>query len=184
MSRYEELGHYLDAVGILACNANPDLPALDDLGFCWRDMTELLDRHGLFYSKAYRKRTVYLSPQVYSLLKQCRVPKEMGPDAVALYGLLQNNPPMEAAELKRLSLMDGKRYAKAFDFLLEHLYVTAIWNGRYLNESWSTFLYGTAEAWEALAPPQTPCADAAGRLRAILGRTLPEAGVAKLLGEA
>ena len=177
----DALEQYLNAMGIIGCNVNPYLPALDDLGFCWQDMTALLDRQGLFTAKVYRRRTVYLSPEVYHLLRQLRARRPMPPDAAALHAVLGGSPPLETGELKRLSRLDGRTYAKSFDFLMEHLYITAIRSGRRLNENWSTLLYGTAEAWEALAPPARFCDDPAAALRAILGRTLPETEVAKLL---
>jgi len=37
----DALEQYLNAMGIIGCNVNPYLPALDDLGFCWQDMTAL-----------------------------------------------------------------------------------------------------------------------------------------------
>lgn len=65
---------YLQINGILLCNANPYLPALEDIRCSWNDMTELIDSHQLFYCKAFRKRTTYLSAEVYYLLKAVRTP--------------------------------------------------------------------------------------------------------------
>ena len=84
----DALEQYLNAMGIIGCNVNPYLPALDDLGFCWQDMTALLDRQGLFTAKVYRRRTVYLSPEVYHLLRQLRARRPMPPDAAALHAVL------------------------------------------------------------------------------------------------
>ena len=67
--RTNPLQSYLEINGILLCNRNPDLPALEDVGCTWQDVTELIDQHKLFYSKAFRKRTTYLSPEAYYLLK-------------------------------------------------------------------------------------------------------------------
>ena len=72
---------YLQINGILLCNANPYLPALEDIGCSWNDMTELIDSHQLFYCKAFRKRTTYLSAEVYYLLKAVRTPKKMSESA-------------------------------------------------------------------------------------------------------
>ena len=38
---------YLDRNGILLCNTNPELPALEDVGCSWSDVTELIDRQEL-----------------------------------------------------------------------------------------------------------------------------------------
>ena len=52
---------YLENYGILLCNTNPELPALEDIGCTWGDVTALIDRQELFYCKAFKKRTTYLS---------------------------------------------------------------------------------------------------------------------------
>ena len=75
------LQSYLGDNGILLCNRNPDLPALEDVGCTWQDVTELIDRHELFYSKAFRKRTTYLSPEAYYLLKAAKPQKPLIPPA-------------------------------------------------------------------------------------------------------
>ena len=47
--RINPLQSYLEANGILLCNQSPDLPALEDVGCTWQDVTELIDQHKLFY---------------------------------------------------------------------------------------------------------------------------------------
>ena len=68
-----------------------------------------------------------------------------------------------------------------FQFLLEQRYATALANGSVLNPNWSTLKYGTAEAWEACSVSPPTSRDPEEELRAILGRTLPEGEVARLL---
>lgn len=178
----DRLQSYLAQNGILLCNANPSLPALEDIGCTWHDVTETIDAHGLFYCKAFQKRTAYLSPGAYYLLKRIKAagaPKPLPPDAATLCQLLQDGPPAETTELKRLSGMEGKRYAAAFDFLLRNLQATALHNGTVLNPHWSTFLYGTAAAWERHTPDPfaadalTP-AQAKECLWALVGRAMGE----------
>lgn len=177
------LQSYLDIHGLLACNDNLYLPSLADIGCTWADMTDLLDQHGLFYCKAYRKRTIYLSPRAYSLLKQCRKQRPMTEHAQLLYGLLETNPPMETTLLKRFAALPDKAFKAAFDFLLENLYVTAYANGTVRNPTWSTFLYSTAAAWEKAVPTQDPCNGSAREaLWAIVSSTLSEKEFAKLVG--
>ena len=45
------LRQYLNRNGILLCSANPELPALEDIGCGWSDVTELIDRQELFTAK-------------------------------------------------------------------------------------------------------------------------------------
>ena len=167
------LQSYLEANGILLCNRNPDLPALEDVGCTWQDMTKLIDRHKLFYSKAFRKRTTYLSPEAYYLLKAVKPQKPLTPSAERILSL-GNGSIAETAFLKQVCGLSPKEYRDGFDFLLQNLYMTAMANGTVLNESWSTFQYGTAQAWEALSPPPPPCSDPKAQLWRLLRPTVPE----------
>ena len=172
---------YMQAMGILSCNRNPYLPSLEDLGFTWGEMTALLDKHELFYCKAYRKRTVYLSPRAYFLLRLCRPRPPLAGEAAALYRLLEQTGPIETVELKRLAGLGPKEFQRGFDFLLQNLYATALENGEVRNPNWSTFRYGTAEQWVELAAQQQPSIDPEGELRALLSKNLAEQEVLRLL---
>ena len=165
---------YLENNGILLCNANPYLPALEDVGCVWQDVTELIDNHLLFYSKAYQKRTAYLSREVYYLLKAVKPQKPLIPAAEALYGLLEQVPMAETSFLKRVSTLSAKEYSQGFDFLLQNLYITAVKNGTALNENWSTFYYGTAKEWEKNSANIYFCDDPVARLWDILSHTMTE----------
>ena len=165
---------YLETNGILLCNANPYLPALEDVGCAWQDVTELIDNHLLFYSKAYQKRTAYLSREVYYLLKAVKPQKPLIPAAETLYDLLKQVPMAEASFLKRVSALTAKEYSHGFDFLLQNLYITAVKNGTALNENWSTFYYGTSAEWEKSSTNIYSCSDPAARLWEILSHTMTE----------
>lgn len=175
------LFEYLTAMGILSCNRNPYLPSLEDLGFTWGEMTVLLDKKELFYCKVYRKRTVYLSPRAYFLLRQCRQRPALAGETAALYELLDQTGPIEIADLKRLACLDAKTFQHAFDFLLQNLYVTALENGKVRNPNWSTFRYGTAEQWEKLAAQQQPSIDPEGELRELWGQTMTKQEISRLI---
>ncbi len=167
--------------GILLCNTNPDLPALEDIGCGWGDVTELIDRQELFYCKAFRKRTTYLSKETYYLLKEVRQKKPLTPSAQRIYAILENGAEAETGFLKAVSGLDGKAYREGVDFLLQNLYVTALRNGKLLNESWSTFLYAAAE-WEKCAPAAVPIENASERLWEILSQTMTERQFRSLTG--
>lgn len=145
---------YLETNGILLCNQNPFLPALEDIGCGWKDVTELIDSHELFYSKVFKGRTTYLSVEAYLLLKAVREEKPLTSQAEYVFSLLDGNPPADIRFLKAAAapVLSGKDFREAFDFLLRNLYITAVRNGRQLNENWSEFLYGTAKQWESLSP--------------------------------
>ena len=172
---------YLQKYGILLCNTNPDLPALEDIGCGWGDVAELIDRRELFYCKAFRKRTTYLSKETYYLLKEVRQKKPLTPSAQRIYAILENGAEAETGFLKAVSGLDGKAYREGFDFLLQNLYVTALRNGKPLNESWSTFLYAAAEG-EECAPAAVPIENASERLWEILSQTMTERQFRSLTG--
>lgn len=175
------LSEYLTAMGILSCNRNPYLPSLENLGFTWGEMTVLLDKKELFYCKAYRKRTVYLSPRAYFLLRQCRQRPALTGEAAALYELLGQTGPIETVDLKRLARLDVKAFRRGFDFLLQNLYATALENGTVHNPNWSTFRYGTEQAWESVAAAQPPSADPEGELRELWGQTMTKQEISRLI---
>ena len=125
---------------------------------------ELIDAHRAFYSKAYKKRTAYLSPEAYRLIKTLRPQRPMTGPARELYSVIEGNPGADAAFLKSACAMESREYRAGMDFLLQNLYVTAIASGRELNESWSELLYCTAEEWERLAPYTAPAEDPEKRL--------------------
>ena len=67
-------------------------------------------------------------------------------------------------------------------FLLQNLYVTALHNGKPLNENWSAFLYGTSEEWEKRIPAPAPIENASERLWEILSQTMTERQFRSLTG--
>lgn len=177
-----KLKDYLHFAGILTCNDNPYLPSLADIGCGWEDVTALIDAHELFYCKAYRKRTTYLSNEVYFLLKQCRAQKPLYDEARKIYELLKSAEPLEISEIKSAVLMPSAAFSKVFNFLLENIYITAFQNGKILNPSWSTFIYSTAEYWEHSVKKAPETADARSQLKNILLTTMPEKEFEKFIG--
>lgn len=177
----KKLEDYLNFAGILTCNVNPYLPCLSDIGCEWGDLTAVIDGHGLFFCKSYRKRTTYLSVPVYFLLKQCTVQKPLAGAPELLYEALKSHGPAETETLKALVHMESKTFSKAMDFLLENRYATAFRNGKPLNPTWSTFFYSTAAVWEAAVPHPLPSAEPLRELKAILTRTMTEKEFEKLI---
>lgn len=177
-----ELLKYLQKYGILLCNANPDLPALEDIGCTWGDVTALIDRQELFYCKVYKKRTTYLSRETYYLLKEIRQEKPLTPAAQRIYAILEDGAAAETDFLKAVSGLDAKSYREGFDLLLQNLSVTALHSGKPLNKNWSAFLYGAAEEWEKHAPPPVPVENAGERLWEILCQTMTERQFKSLTG--
>lgn len=169
-----KLYDYLAFAGILACNVNPYLPSLSDIGCEWNDMTGLVDRHELFYCKAYRKRTTFLSNEVYFLLKECRPAKQLDENAARVWSLLEKLGTADAQTLREAALMERGTFLRAIDTLLGELRITAFQNGKILNPNWSAFVYCTADAWERHVKKPAPCGDPRQALKQIVTRTMPE----------
>lgn len=144
---------YLENYGILLCNSNPYLPSLDDIGCGWKEVTELIDNQLMFYSKSFKRRTAYLSREVYLLFNIVKIKKPLTIQAEYIYELLKRNPSADTKFLKTVAtpILSKKSYEDAFNFLLQERYITAVQNGTRLNENWSSFLYGTEKQWEILS---------------------------------
>lgn len=166
--------NYLEHNGILLCNQNPFLPALEDIGCSWNDVVELIDNHQLFYCKVFQKRTTYLSAECYYLLKNLRCPKPLTPSAERIYSFLLNKAPAETTFLKSISALSPKSYQQGFDFLLQNLYVTAFSNCQTLNPNWSSFRYCTSVTWENVFPNCYCMENAKERLWEILSHSMSE----------
>lgn len=179
--RQEELLDYINNYGILLCNENSDLPSLVSLGYNWENITGLIDSHQIFYCKLYKKRSTYLSKEVYLLLRKCKTQKEMDSNSKEVYELIKSTDAAEKDDLKKKSSLDAKSFDKAFDFLLENLYITALINGKYLNPNWSTFVYSTAERWEKEVTKLHYHGDPKQRLASILLKYMDEIEFNKLI---
>lgn len=166
----------MEIKGILSCNVNPWLPSLSDAGFTWSDVVSAIDAHRMFYCKAYRKRTVYLSPEVYYLLRRLRPQKPLYGAAEMIYNILADLGPASIQKLKPYAVMDRSGFDKAFAFLLEQMYITAWSGGKVLNPNWSAFEYTTAQTWESAAKPCNASLtdNPKVRLQELLLPTMPE----------
>lgn len=176
------LRRHLESTGILLVNENRYLPSLADLGGEWYEIAQLVERREAFYSKVYRNRTTYLSAEVYFLLKAIRPEVPVRGESAVIYDFIREFGSTDTTTIKQAVLIDDRRFGHAFDFLLQHLLVTVLRTGRVLNPNWSTYVWGMAKEWEEQAAPlRIRSAEAAGRLQEILGRSLPERELAKLI---
>ncbi len=168
------LKDYLSFAGILACNVNPYLPSLSDIGCTWQDMTELMNEQGLFYSKAYRGRTTLFSTEVYFLIKACRREKPLSEVGARLLEIVYRLEPAESETFRNVSMLECAAFSKAMDTLLANMHVTALKTGRAINPNWSTFMYGTAKTWEKYVKKPAFSNEPANELKRILLRTMPQ----------
>ena len=150
----------------------------------------LIAAHKLFYTKVYRHRTVYLSAEVYALLRCIRQGREpLYPyPARHLLDLLEQREPCTMQELKAASGLAAKTFQKAWQTLLETMAVTAWAPYQELNPQWSSMLYCTAARWEEAAAPARMGRPARrsqkSAIRARLHGTIAEKDVEKLIRDA
>lgn len=167
---------------ILLCNDNAYLPSLNDAGGDWNAIIHLIEAREAVYSKAYRKRTAYLSPALYAMLKPYkqrfnRLPEE----SRRIYDFLCACGPKSTQEIKNALLLSGKSFSAAFDPLLQELLVTAMERDRTMNETWSSFLWGTSAQWEDTLAHPLPKVDASeANLIALLSHLMPQKEIAAL----
>lgn len=147
IARQEELREYIERNGIILCNENNELPSLVKLGYNMENIISLIEQKQVFYCKAYKKRSTYLSVKAYQLLSRCKPQKPLIEQAKLIYKAMSKTDVADKDELRVAMGMDKKEFDKAFDFLLENLYITAI-AGRRLNPNWYSYLYCTAERWK------------------------------------
>ena len=76
-------------------------------------------------------------------------------------------------------LLEKKTFSKAFDFLLENLYVT-VCAGRRLTPSWYAYIYCTREQFCRGLPELHVSGDPKAALWAVVGKTMDEKSFAQL----
>lgn len=76
MGNAAQLLAYIDRYGMVGCNPCPYLRSIDEVGGSWQAAMELIETKKLFYTKVFRHRTVYLSVELYGLLKRRQAPAE------------------------------------------------------------------------------------------------------------
>ena len=72
MDEATKLLEAVNRLGMAGCNVCPYLRSIDEIGGSWQAAMSLIAAHKLFYTKVYRHRTVYLSAEVYALLRFIR----------------------------------------------------------------------------------------------------------------
>lgn len=140
--------NYINDFGLIACNKDPYIKSLEDIGCTWQDAIYLIDNNLIFYCKIYRHKTVYLSQELYFMLKSIQENITMSPNAKKIYSILENNPPQSTEMIKTVSGLDKKDFNSAQLELLEKLCITAISSHKSININWSSFLYSTSQEWE------------------------------------
>lgn len=147
IARQNELADYIEENGILLCNENKELPSLCGLGYDMENIVALIELRQVFYCKAYKKRSTYLSVKAYQLLSRIKSMKDLSSDAEIIYNEMKKHDCVDKDDLKQVLHMEKKTFDRAFDFLLENLYITAC-SGKRINSNWYSYLYCTNDQWK------------------------------------
>lgn len=174
--------NYMNTHGILLCNENKYLPSLFDVGGDWDSIVSLIEKREAFYCKVYRKRTCYLSKELYFLLKSYKHTFANIPElSLNIYNYLCDNGPADTEMIKHMFMLSTKDFNKAFDILLERMLATAVKRGKTLNSTWSTFIWGTYIDWEKDAVPAPTGEKNYDRIFDILNFNLTEKEILKII---
>ena len=178
----QSLLNYLNMHGLLLCNQNKYLPSLFDVGGDWDSIVSLIEKREVFYCKVYKKRTSYLSRELYFLLKRDKQSMLAIPAlSLDIYNFLYDNGPADTETIKNMLMLSKKSFDDAFDILLERMQVTATKIGKMLGKSWSTFVWGTYADWEKGVLPVSTDMDDYNRLFRILNSILTEKEILKII---
>ena len=127
--------NYLNTFGLLLCNENRYLPSLSDVGGDWDSIVSLIEKREVFYCKIYKKRTCYLSKELYFLLKRYKHSILSIPaSSLDIYNFLCINGPADTETIKNKLILDKKSFNEAFDILLERMLATAVKRGRTIGK--------------------------------------------------
>jgi len=145
--------NYFEHNGLLLCNVNSELPSLETVGGDWDAIVTLMEQGRVFYSKLYKGRVTYLSAELYYALKphkQCEA--RLSAESRRILQFVRQAGRATTAEIKNAVAMPKKDFDKAMDGLFKGLLLTATARDRTLAASWSSFYWGSFEAWEGISP--------------------------------
>jgi hypothetical protein len=182
IEKEQSILNYLNTYGLLLCNQNKYLPSLSDVGGDWDSIVSLIEEREVFYCKVYKKRTSYLSRELYFLLKRYKQSILAIPAiSMDIYNFLYDNGPADTETIKSILMLSKKSFDDAFDILLERMLVTATKRGKTLGKTWATFVWGTYVDWEKGALPISTDIDDYNRLFRILNSNLTEKEILKII---
>jgi len=145
----EALIRYFSKSGMLLCNASEELPYLDLVGGNWNAIVSLVEDGLACYSRFYKNRVTYLSPELYHALKPYRRRMDrLDESSRRLYDFLRSVGEANAEQMQQACLLEKKTQTDALNRLVSELFVTVIRRDVTLNENWCSFTYGPAEVWE------------------------------------
>lgn len=173
------LAYFLEN-GLLLCNENAELPYLELAGGTWNAIISLIESGDVFYSRLYRNRVTYLSRALYFAMKPHRRRMQyLDATSLRLLEFLRAAGEANAEEMQAACLLEKKAQTKALNQLVCELLVTVSRRDVTIHETWCTFRYCIAEAWEHKQSGGANADEA--EARHLLSRQLSEKQIQKLL---
>ena len=166
---------------MLLCNESVELPYLELIGGDWNAIVSLLESGNAFYSRMFKNRVTYLSPELYFAIKpHFRRQERLDANSARLLAFLESAGEANAEQMQQQCMLEKKAQTEALNRLVYELFVTVLRRDVTRNETWCTFTYGPSERWEAKQPREnrTPMV---GGAEGILLRQLSQKQVQSLL---
>jgi hypothetical protein len=140
---------YINSFGILLCNNNKYLPSIFDVGGSWNAVVNLIEKKEIYYCKVFRKRTTYLSKDLYRMLKPFKQDITILPEkSLMIYNFLNKYGISNTKTMREILGLSTATFNLYFSPLLREMLVTAIDRDKTMNVSWSSFNWGIYSEWE------------------------------------
>jgi hypothetical protein len=140
---------YINSFGILLCNNNKYLPSIFDVGGSWNAVVNLIEKKEIYYCKVFRKRTAYLSKDLYRMLKPFKQDITILPEkSLMIYNFLNKYGISNTKTMREILGLSTATFNLYFSPLLREMLVTAIDRDKTMNVSWSSFNWGIYSEWE------------------------------------
>lgn len=172
-ARSDELEEYLEENGYLLMNEHPTLPSVCGLGYSVQNLVKLIERQKVFYSKSLGKKAIYLSVRAYQLLRRVKPQKPLNEEARKVLDEIKGHEGVDKTDVRKALGMESRLFNKAFDFLLENLYITAF-AGKKLNTDWYSYLYCSEHTFCQRVAGLHFSGDPKEELRRLVGKTMDE----------
>lgn len=136
--------------GIMLLNESDELPSIVGEGFNWYEVMGLIEKGDIFFTKLYKKRTTYISRELYFCFKTILYLEHMTDSEHMLHNLINEISGITTSSLKEILIMDSKELDKLILQLSMNMQITILGSGKYININWSHVRWCTAEYWESL----------------------------------
>jgi len=143
-----QLNTVIKDIGMLLLNENKQFLSVMELGGDWDTIMSLIEEREVFFSKVYKKRTTYLSRELYFLLKGFKQRALLGITEQKICEFLSQCGGADTETIKAALMIEDKKFKEVMDKLLESMNVTVLHHAKTLNPQWSSFVWGTYEQWE------------------------------------